>query len=79
METQKKIKTKKKKTLKLFVWEGVLNYYTSGVAFALAYDVEGAKKQLLKSGLYQSAIDEELKDKPQIIKSPKGFYQYGGG
>ena len=42
------------KKLKLFVWKNVLSDYTSGIMFALAYDVEEARKAIMASFDYES-------------------------
>jgi len=67
----------KPKKLKLFVWEDVLTDYTSGVMFALAYDVAGARKTILKKMGYKE--HPELNIKPKIVSKTAGFFCYGGG
>lgn len=68
----------KKRILKLFVWEGVLIDYTDGIMFALAYDVEHARKIILKKNNLD-AVRRDIKNKPDIYRTPKGFAVYGGG
>ena len=68
---------KKPKKLKLFVWEDVLTDYTSGVMFALAYDVAGARKAILKKMGYKE--HPELNIKPIVVSKTAGFFCYGGG
>ncbi len=72
------------KDLKLFVWEEVLTDYTSGIAFALARDVEDARFQILtkfrkKLGHTSRYLEEELAEEPKIVSSQEGFYIFGGG
>jgi hypothetical protein len=64
------------KELFLFVWEEVLIDYTSGLAVALAHDLEEALNLLkIKAG-----YDLELPiSKMKKISIPEGFYVYGGG
>lgn len=71
--------------MKLYVWEGVLADYTSGIAFALANSVEEAKSAILHKyacevGGKNSALINELKNsEPQIIDTVEGFFVFGGG
>ena len=68
------------KKLKLFVWENVLFDYTSGIMFALAYDVEEARKAIMASFDYESdTAKSDLFDEPEIVESVKGFHVWGGG
>ena len=39
-----------RKKLKLYVWDGVLTDWTSGIAFALATSPEEAKQMLIEQG-----------------------------
>jgi hypothetical protein len=79
------------KPLKLYVWENVFTDYHPGIAFALATNVQEARKLIAdalnknhaynsfsKARYTQQAL-EELKGKPKIISSPKGFQLAGGG
>ena len=65
-----------KRQLKLYVWEDVLNGYTSGIAFALAETEEEARQLITKEMGYNH---EDLNKKPELIYNKKGFYIYGGG
>tara|TARA_R110002020_G_scaffold340130_1_gene555133 strand:- start:898 stop:1119 length:222 start_codon:yes stop_codon:yes gene_type:complete len=72
------------KNLKLYVWEGVLTDYTDGCMFALAKNVEEARKVILdkseKEDEYMSKIlQRDLASEPKVIDNPKGFYVWGGG
>ena len=60
--------------LKLFVWEDVLCDYSCGVMFALAPDVETARKMILKE-----INTDELDQDPIVVTEPRGFYCWGGG
>jgi len=68
------------KKLKLYVWEDVLVDYTAGIMFAMAYDEEGARRAILRSGgkgLY--GVETDLRKKPKVYYKPKGYFVYGGG
>ena len=72
------------KNLKLYVWEDVLEDYTKGVMFALAKNVEEARKVILdkseKEDEYMSKIlQSDLASEPKVIDSLEGFYVWGGG
>lgn len=52
--------------------------YTDGIAFALAPDVETARKLILEKmghDIRKSEFDAE----PTVVESEAGFYLYGGG
>jgi hypothetical protein len=63
--------------LKLFVWEDVLTDYTSGVMFALAPDVETARKLLLEKCSYLPK--EDLMKEPSVYTKPFALDVWGGG
>lgn len=63
--------------LKLFVWENVLRDYTSGVIFALAEDVDSARK--LICAVHGEVVASETVKEPQVFDSPVAFAQWGGG
>lgn len=72
------------KKLKLFVWENVLNDYTSGIMFALAYDVDHAKKIILrdaqkKFGYKSDSVSIDLQGGYRMVTKPEGFALFGGG
>tara|TARA_R110002012_G_scaffold270785_1_gene455862 strand:+ start:635 stop:856 length:222 start_codon:yes stop_codon:yes gene_type:complete len=72
------------KNLKLFVWEDVLEDHTCGIMFALAKNVEEARKVILdkseKEDEYMSKIlQRDLASEPKVIDSSEGFYVWGGG
>ena len=62
--------------LKLFVWEGVLCDYSCGVMFALAPDVDTARKMLIEK-LSKWNIGE-LNTEPTIYTVPFALAVYGG-
>ena len=68
---------KKEKKLKLFVWENVLRDYTSGVMFALAPNVDTARKMLLKKCNYIPL--EDLGQTPKVHTKPFACKVWGGG
>ncbi len=55
----------REKTLKLYVWEGVLCAYYCGMAVAVAHDVEEARETIFKYDHSVSAGD--LNKNPRII------------
>jgi len=64
--------------LKLFVWEDTLCDYTSGIMFALAENVEEAKKLIIeKIGFEPSNGDLNLE--PVVYDNKVGFAVWGGG
>jgi len=67
--------------LKLFVWDGVLEDWTTGMAFALAENATEAKKMLIEKGMPECHWDGIKLDgiKPSIRTSRCAFYSYGGG
>lgn len=65
------------KNLKLFLWEGVLTDYTSGMMGALAPDVETARKLLLEQCSFIPKSD--LEQEPQVITEMSAFHCWGGG
>jgi hypothetical protein len=69
-----------KKKLKLFVWEGVLTDWTSGMAVAYAYSAEEAvellKKQLGGNNFEGTKLDGV---EPIVVEGAAAFYVYGGG
>lgn len=69
---------KRTKKLKMFVWQGVLCDYTSGMICAAAYDAEHARRLVIKKsgGLISSG---EIAAEPTVVKQPRAFWVYGGG
>lgn len=67
------------KKLKLFVWEGVLRDYTSGVMFALAKDKESARQAILKKIDYSDTAKADLMGEPIVVSKCEGFAVWGGG
>ena len=70
---------KHKPTLKLFVWHDVLTDYTSGVMFALAHDVESARKAVLAEHGWSPTVQNDLQQEPEVYTKPCGFAVWGGG
>ena len=74
---------KKKKPLHLYVWEGVLTDYTSGVIFALAESEEKAREQVRKkyvsNGDSGSRIERDMAATPLKLTRPDAFAVWGGG
>jgi len=66
------------KKLKLFVWEGVLADYTSGVMFALAKDVESARKMLLEKYPGSWSLERDILLEPKVYSEPFSFAVWGG-
>lgn len=70
--------------LKLFVWENVLTDYTSGRAFALAENVEEARKIIFdrfktEEGYLSDTLKADLADEPKVMDCKEGFHILGGG
>lgn len=81
--------------MKLFVWRGkdVLRDYSSGIVFALAFDVEQARNLVLhefaKEYIYDNEnwwMDDEqieerhkfLSNDPEVFENPIAIYKEGG-
>lgn len=69
------------KKLKLFVWYGVRQDYTDGIAFALAENVEDAREQIRKisDDWEWKGYKGELMNEPKVYTKPFGFWMSGGG
>jgi hypothetical protein len=67
------------KKLKLYVWEGVLTDYTSGMVCVLARSEEEAWKLVeeKQDGTYARLKRE--KDTPRCVEQPEAFICWGGG
>lgn len=73
-------------TLKLYVWKGVLRDYSSGVMFALAHSAKEARqviekefRRVRRGGEMTPDEKRDLAGRPEVVRSPRGFYEYGGG
>lgn len=80
----KAMEVKPVRKLRLFVWADVFCDYTSGIAFALAYDADHARKLIVRSYLSGSRIHydrvmKELADDPKVYSRPHGDSCSGGG
>jgi len=72
--------------LKLFVWHNVMEDYGYGVIFALARNVEEARKVAIEAysddwnnnNYLVEQFKKEMRDEPEIVETPKGFYLKGG-
>jgi hypothetical protein len=67
------------KKLKLFVWHNVLTDWTPGIIFALAENIEQARKMIERDKEDWMYTGEIYEKSPEIITEPKGFMLYGGG
>lgn len=62
--------------LKLYVWENVLCDYSCGVMFALAHDVDEARREVIKSFRcsdrddFEQSVDEAMQRIHDVIQSP---------
>ena len=67
--------------MRLYVWEDVLCDYTCGAVFALAHNVDEARKVVLeKCGVYgDEAIRRAMSTEPTECNKPEGFFVWGGG
>lgn len=62
--------------LKLYVWEGVLRVYGTGVMFALASNVGDARKLLLlkyKEDFLEESLKGDLEKEPKVYTRPFAF------
>ena len=64
------------KTLTLYVWENVSCDYTCGIMFALAHDVEEARRLILAQVDYVPR--EQLDTEPLEVTAPQAFVVWGG-
>lgn len=72
------------KVLKLYIWTGVLSDYTSGVAFALAYNITQARKLVLahykkQTGYVNESLAHDLMKIKPIVKITPTAYTLSGG
>lgn len=68
----------KKRVKRLYVWNNVLSDYTPGIAFAMAYNVEEARR-LLKQAMPEHN-HHEIEQEPTFVHTrPACDYVYGGG
>jgi hypothetical protein len=67
--------------MKLFVWDNVLTDYTSGIMFAIAPDVEDARKQLIAEWSDLSTVAEDLATEPKVYRTDRRVCRavWGGG
>lgn len=70
-----------KENLKLYVWDGVLEDYTAGIAFAVAASPKEAVKLLIEKGLPDHHVDGIKIDgmKPMVHRGRTAYHVYGGG
>ena len=69
-----------RKKLKLFVWDGVLEDWSGGLAVAYAYTVEEAV-EMLKKELSKDHFDGTKFDgvEPEVFDGPTTAWCFGGG
>jgi len=70
--------------LKLFIWHSAMTEYADCVMFALAHNVEEARKAVTEAKASDDAVrvikwDLEPPGQPEIIEDVKGFFLWGGG
>ena len=63
--------------LKMYVWEGVLTDWTSGLVACMATSVEEARS--LACASLGREDREIMTEEPEIYDSPSCVYVYGGG
>lgn len=66
-----------RKKLQLFVWVNVLSDYSDGIMFALAHDVEEARKAIIASA--GGSVAHDLAKEPEVFDNVVGFAVWGGG
>lgn len=71
-------KPKRGEKLKLFVWEGALTSYSSGVVFALAYNVAQAREVIIAKVGDSKDLRKDLAREPETCEKPEGFACHGG-
>lgn len=70
--------------MKLYVWEGVLTDWTSGMIVALAPDLRAAKTAIRKArGYHSDTLEQDLRTRPQVINitdstQPQAWLVSGG-
>ena len=67
----------KERILKMFIWQGVLTDYTSGMVAIYAYDLEHALK-IARKKFDGFIVDDFAGKKPIVCRKPDGYYVYGG-
>ncbi len=70
-----------KKTLKLFIWRGVLIDYTPGIAFAMAHTADEAREKIIETAKKDGVADwvtDDIKAEPEVHATPFGVYVFGG-
>jgi len=65
--------------LKLFVWEDVLQDWTYGIAFAMAYTEEEARRLVREKLGHDINGPDEFDKTPNVYYEPTAGYCYGGG
>jgi hypothetical protein len=64
--------------MKLFVWEDVLEDHSLGIMFAVAPNLNEAKKALLKKCSYLPKNDLNKQPQEFDLSESVGFYLWGG-
>lgn len=75
---------KEKPALRLYIWRGVLNDYTEGIAFAIARTRKAAFTALGAEGLAAGELDALREREPEVIPlntfTPnRAWWLHGGG
>lgn len=75
---------REKPALRLYIWHGVLNDYTPGIAFAIARTRKTAITALGAEGLPPEILEELREREPEVIPlntfTPnKAWWLHGGG
>jgi hypothetical protein len=70
--------------LRLYVWETVFTDFTPGLAVALAYDDQEARRLIARQYVVYDSAMTELSGQPQVIDpggdtQPQAWYVSGGG
>jgi hypothetical protein len=65
--------------MKLYVWDDVLEDYTTGIMFALAESEDDARKQLLAECYYIPERDLARQPKVYTMKNTTARVIWGGG
>jgi len=68
-----------KNKMRVFVWEGVLTDYTSGMMVAIAPTIEEARAALLKECNYIPESDLSQQPKEFDLSETVSFVCWGGG
>jgi hypothetical protein len=65
--------------VKLFIWNDVLRDYTAGVIFAMAHDVDEARRIIGKADMGEYFLKEVAGPPDEVYDAPAMGYCWGGG